>query len=238
IQSILFDILFYTVSALILFVIGPFAYILPQRMVYRVPYYWARLTLWMLRKIAGITIEYKGTPPDISIKPQECVIFACQHESALDVIFPYTILPAFTVVMKKELTYIPFLGVFHNRMQSIFIDRKNGHRSVRSMLDKAKNAFTHHRHILIYPQGHRYPFGAPGPVQGGVFLLYKHLSCRVIPIRLNTGKNWQRKGVFKKPGKVTIEFGDPIEQGLDKQTLIHRLNTFYREQYGIYHHAP
>jgi 1-acyl-sn-glycerol-3-phosphate acyltransferase len=48
-----------------------------------------------------------------------------------------------------------------------------------------------------------------------------NVSC--IPIALNSGNVWPKKGIIKYPGKITISLLKPIKPGLDKDEFIKNL---------------
>ena len=49
----------------------------------------------------------------------------------------------------------------------------------------------------------------------GVVTLYKHLNIKVIPVKLNSGKYWGKNKFLKYPGKITVNFLDPIQPGME-----------------------
>ncbi len=46
-----------------------------------------------------------------------------------------------------------------------------------------------------------------------------------MPAALNSGAHWPKSGIAKKPGKIILEFLDPIEPGFSKQEFISKLET-------------
>ena len=57
------------------------------------------------------------------------------------------------------------------------------------------------------------------PYEIGVFSLYQATGLPVLPVALNSGHVWPRNSWLKYPGRVTVEFLDLIEPGLDRKTL-------------------
>ena len=57
-------------------------------------------------------------------------------------------------------------------------------------------------------------------VEIGVFSLYEATSLPVVPVALNSGHVWPRNSWIKYPGRVTVEFLDPIEPGLDRKSFM------------------
>jgi len=55
-----------------------------------------------------------------------------------------------------------------------------------------------------------------------------NISC--IPIALNSGNVWPKKGIIKYPGKITISLLEPIKPGLNRDEFIENLeNKIYDE---------
>ena len=47
------------------------------------------------------------------------------------------------------------------------------------------------------------------------------ISC--VPIALNSGKVWPKKGIVKYSGKITVSFLKPIKPGLNRDEFIKSL---------------
>ena len=48
-------------------------------------------------------------------------------------------------------------------------------------------------------------------------------TCPVVPVALNSGLFWSRRSFMKRPGRITVEFLDPIPPGLDRRTFMPEL---------------
>ncbi|MBF0248657.1 MAG: 1-acyl-sn-glycerol-3-phosphate acyltransferase, partial [Alphaproteobacteria bacterium] len=63
----------------------------------------------------------------------------------------------------------------------------------------------------------------------GIAALYADLKVPVVPVALNSGLYWRRKGFMKRPGRIVLEVLDPIEPGMDRRqflaTLKERIET-------------
>jgi 1-acyl-sn-glycerol-3-phosphate acyltransferase len=73
---------------------------------------------------------------------------------------------------------------------------------------------------VLFPQGTRVPVGASVnkyPYQAGITALYLACNVKVVPVALNSGIFWEKNKILKKPGKIILEFLEPIEAGLPKQ---------------------
>lgn len=230
IRSVIFDLVFYSLSLIVLLVCCPLIWILPRWFLESVAYLWAKASLYLLHQTVGLKVDFHGFQKVEELTKNGPVIFACQHQSALDVVFPYFILNNFSVVLKKELLYVPLIGLYHLRLGSIFVNRKRGLLSIRHMFKNAQKQISLKRNILIYPEGHRNKPGAKINCQPGVFLLYQKLNCTVIPISLNTGVFWGRRTPFKKPGTINVYIEPAIKPGLTKTEFMNTLNQSFTKK--------
>lgn len=76
---------------------------------------------------------------------------------------------------------------------------------------------------MIFPEGTRVAPGAHRPYLPGIAALYTRLGCRVVPVALNSGVFWARRGFIKRPGRIVVEFLPPIEPGLERRAFIAEL---------------
>jgi 1-acyl-sn-glycerol-3-phosphate acyltransferase len=56
-----------------------------------------------------------------------------------------------------------------------------------------------------------------------VAALYTALDLPVVPVALNSGLFWSRRSFMKRPGRITVEFLEPIPPGLDRRTFMAEL---------------
>ena len=127
---------------------------------------------------------------------------------------------------KKELLKVPFYGWYLTIMSGIKIDRKGGASALKSLIRQAKEYIANGQNIVIFPQGTRTPIGSETskyPYQSGIAALYLSCGVKVVPVALNAGKFWPKQVTKKYPGKITMEFLDPIEPGLKKKEFMTKL---------------
>ena len=107
--------------------------------------------------------------------PKNQVIFAIQHQSIWETIVLANFLPGpISIVMKKELISIPFIGWLFEHAGAIPLDRGKQVQSIKRLLSISKYAIDRGDNIIIYPQGTRVKPGVQKPYLPGVFAL--HLS--------------------------------------------------------------
>ncbi len=86
------------------------------------------------------------------------------------------------------------------------------------MMKEAQVALAEGRSILIFPEGSRMPRGESPPLRSGFAGLYRVLKLPVVPVALDSGRVWPRKGL-KRPGVVTFRFFPPIPPGLPREDV-------------------
>src|SRR4029079_10778880 len=69
--------------------------------------------------------------------------------------------PDASIVAKKELRKLPFVGWFLHRYPMILVDRSAGRQALRQMVDEAKRAVGEGRKVLLFPQGTRQAIDDP-----------------------------------------------------------------------------
>jgi 1-acyl-sn-glycerol-3-phosphate acyltransferase len=169
---------------------------------------WARATLWGLKVFAGIGFEVRGLPPTGP------VLVASKHMSMWDTLALFLVLDRPSIVLKRELLYIPFYGWFLWRAAAIPIDRSARASALRKMSQAAKHALGEGRPLLIFPEGTRKKPGAAPDYKPGVAGLYGMLEVPCVPVALNSGVYWT--SFLKHPGTITLEFLEVIPPGLKR----------------------
>ena len=208
-RSILFNLLSFTWTIAILTLALPLL-LLPMGASYAMALIWIRGNLLLLRFVVGLTHEFRGTPP----APGERVVLAVKHQSAFDTIAFNLAIARPVFVLKRELFFVPLFGWYLWRVGMIAIDRKSGSRAIKSMMRQSRAAIERGQTLLIFPEGTRTAPGAEPHYQPGVAALYSQLGLPVIPVALNTGVYWGRRSFLKRPGRMVIEFLEPIPPGL------------------------
>lgn len=177
--------------------------------------------MWLIRWVAGIRVEVRNADR----LPMGPVLVASKHQSAWETIWFNQFLDTPAIVLKKELTEIPVLGSMINGAGMVPIDREGGAPAIKRMVIDSKAAIADGRPVLIFPQGTRVAPGEDALYHPGVFALYRSIGLPMIPVALNSGLYWSRNAFVKIPGRVIVEFLEPIEPGLDRDTFMDRLQT-------------
>lgn len=219
-RSIGFAIAFYSANLVMTLLLSP-SLLLPFRVVLAAEQTWLRTVLWVIRVAIGISVETRGREN----LPDRPVILAVKHQSAWDTLGLSRLHTEAAIVLKRELTWIPFWGWYLIRMGMIPIDRARGTAALRDLVAAAKRRIDAGRSVLIFPQGTRTPPGAKRPYLPGVAALYTALDVPVVPVALNSGMFWPRRRFIKWPGIVTVEYLAPIAPGLPRREFMKELET-------------
>ena len=179
---------------------------------------WARFNRFCARWILGIRTRVEGPVPRGS------VIVALKHQSMFDTTEIPLIVRFPATVMKNELRRIPLWGKLTEVYGIIPVDREGGGAALRKMMRAAEEAVAEGRPIVIFPEGTRVAPGQRPPLQPGFAGLYRALKLPVVPVALDSGRLWPRKGP-KRPGVVTFRFGEPIPAGLPRSEIESRVHA-------------
>ncbi len=121
IRSLLFTAWLYLAMACVAIGLSP-ALLMPHGYAMGVIKIWARVTLFGLRWIAGIKVEFRG----LEHRPSGRTLLAGKHQGMLDIVIPFVMLDDPCMVMKQELMPLPFIGWFAGKTKMIAVDRSAG----------------------------------------------------------------------------------------------------------------
>jgi 1-acyl-sn-glycerol-3-phosphate acyltransferase len=217
-RSLAFNLGFVLVTA-VLGVLALPLLLAPRRVVMRFGRFWAGCVLALLKTTVGLDGEVRGLD---KLPPGPCLI-AAKHQSAWDALILPVVLGDPAVVIKRELLWVPFYGWYAARAGSIAIDRGGGAAALRRLLRAARVAAAAGRPIVIFPEGTRTAPGRKLPYQPGVAALYQALAVPLVPAAVNSGLFWGRRSFWKRPGRITLQFLDPIPPGRPRRALMAEL---------------
>ena len=215
-RSLLFYLVFY--SASVYFVLGSVvAMVIRPSWVRRFPDGWARFHRSSLRLLLGIRVRETGE------KMPGAVLYALKHESFFEAIDLPAALDFPVPLGKEELYRIPGWGRAAKAYGSVMVRRDLGAKGLRLMLAEAREFIGTGRPLAIFPEGTRVPHGQRPPLQAGFAGLYKLLGLPVVPVAVNSGPLYHR--LWKRPGTITVHFGEPIEPGLPREEVEARVHA-------------
>jgi len=215
-RSLAFYVVFYAGS--VFFVLGAVAAaaVAPPRVRY-FPDSWARFHRGCLRVLVGIRVRETGS------RPPGAALYAYKHESFFEAIDLPASLDHPVPFGKEELFAIPGWGPALRAYGSVSVARGEGAKALRAMLTDARRFIASGRPLAIFPEGTRVPHGTRPPLQSGFAGLYKLLGLPVVPVAVDSGLLYHRW--WKRPGTITLHFGEPIESGLPREEIEARVHA-------------
>jgi 1-acyl-sn-glycerol-3-phosphate acyltransferase len=218
VRSVVFNVAFY-LNLLVHFIAAIPTLVMPRRAILAVAKFWGRTSLWLLRGICGITVEWRG----LEKIPQGPLLVASKHQSLWET---FALLPLFddpAFILKRELLWIPFFGWYAWKAGMIPVNRGKRSLALAEMTVRGREELSRNRQIVIFPEGTRRAPGAEPSYKYGIVHLYAETGTRCLPIALNSGLFWPRRSFLRYPGTVVVEVLDPIAPGLDKPAFAERL---------------
>ena len=156
--------------------------------------------------------------------PKEKYFVASAQQSMFETFALQAVLDYPVFILKKELLKIPIFGLYLKKIKSIEIVRGTTTKDNLSFFDKVASIVkSENRPLLIYPQGTRTKVDEKVPFKKGVGRIYENLNISCVPIALNSGNIWPKRGMIKYPGKITISLLEPIKPGLGRDEFIKKL---------------
>lgn len=194
-------------------------WLLPYRWIAKVGRHWGKINLRALELICGLGYQVQG---EENLPSSSCIVI-CKHQSAWESIALQVLLPPeHTWILKRELLWIPFFGWALAVYRPIAIDRGNAYRSVRKLLDRGKYWLDKGRWVVVFPEGTRVAAGKRKPYRKGGATLAQKTGYPILPIAHNAGVFWRRRDFRKRPGKITLVIGKPLDPTGLSSDEIHR----------------
>jgi 1-acyl-sn-glycerol-3-phosphate acyltransferase len=223
-RSIVFNVLFY-VNIIVRMIIALPAIVLPYSVMLAVLRSYARSSLWLLRVVCGIKVEWRGRE---KIPSGACLV-ACKHQSLWETFALYVILDDPTFVLKRELMWLPLFGWLARKSGMIPIDRGGRTTALARMVARARAEIARSRQIVVFPEGTRLAPDAEPRYMPGIAYLYSETDLACVPVALNSGLFWPRRSWLRYHGTVLVEVLDPIAPGLDRRAFLAQLQNVLEE---------
>jgi 1-acyl-sn-glycerol-3-phosphate acyltransferase len=217
-RSLAYNLAFY-INVTVLMILGLPCMFAGRRGVIFMARLWASISVWLLERICGLRVEYRG----VENIPTGGYIIAAKHQSYLETFAMLKYSPDFAIVLKKQLLWLPLFGLYLAVSRQIAIDRARGRNALAQIIAQAGPVLRSGRQVYIYPEGTRRAPGASPNYKGGVAALYAETGAPCLPVALNTGLFWGRRGFRRRPGVAVIQYLPPIPPGLDHETFATRL---------------
>ena len=218
-RSLAFNLAFYVATTAIALLGLPA--LASRRGVIRVAQFWGRTVLWLLRVVGGTRVEFRG----LENIPKGPLLVAAKHQSSLETLALTLPFADFAYVLKRELMWIPVIGWYLGRGGMVPIDRSKGAKTMPALNAAAVAAVGEGRQLIIFPEGTRRPAGAPPAYKQGASHLYTALGVPCLPVALNSGLYWRRRGFRRMPGTTVIEFLPVVPPGLPRMEFLAQVQS-------------
>ncbi|MFM5908414.1 MAG: lysophospholipid acyltransferase family protein [Novosphingobium sp.] len=213
-RSLAFYLAFYLGSFLLALVSVPTSF-LDQRHMAWLGEIWARWHRWCTRNLLGVRIVIEGTVPTGK------VIVAGKHESFFEAIDLPNLLDRPVPFAKSELLDIPLWGKVGEAYGMVRVERDQGAKALRAMMQQARAFGEQGRPLVIFPEGTRVQAGDCPPLRSGFAGIYKLLGLPVVPMAVKSSHVYHRW--IKRSGTITVRFGETIPAGLPRDEIEERV---------------
>ncbi|MBK9253628.1 MAG: 1-acyl-sn-glycerol-3-phosphate acyltransferase [Proteobacteria bacterium] len=219
--------LFFTFGYGVLFcIVAP---VLPFRARFMLARIWAGTLLLALKVICRLDYRVEGAEN----LPAEASIALVKHSSSWETFAQAWLLPPQAWVLKRELTWIPFVGWGIRLLRGIAIDRGAGGAAVRQMIEQGRDRLAAGIWIVVFPEGTRMAPGETRRYGVGGAAVATETGALVVPVAHNAGYFWPRRGLMKKPGTIRVVIGKPIvTRGRDPREINEEAQRFIEANSG------
>jgi len=169
----------------------------------RVATVWLGQMMGAARVILGLRVEIRGTPP-----AGDCLI-AAKHQSFLDILALAHVSPRRAFVMKRAVLNVPIMGWFARKVGCIPIDRAKGKDALKQIITEVETAMASPDglgQLVFYPEGTRTRPGTSLPYKHGVGSIQRATGLPIVPVAVNCGMFWPKRGFPIRGGTAVIEF--------------------------------
>lgn len=186
---------------------------------------------WIFYALAGRALDVKiDVEGEEHLNTRPAVLMA-NHQSILDVLVIGRLMPKQTAIMaKKSLQFSP-LGPFMSMSGTIFVDRGNNAKAIRSIEIAGKHMTLTKTSLWMFPEGTRSLSKEPDmlPLKKGGFHLALNAGIPITPIVIENYWHLYRKGVFE-PGVIKVRVLPPISTTGLTAADVGTLSTNIRDQ--------
>jgi 1-acyl-sn-glycerol-3-phosphate acyltransferase len=220
--------LVFTLFYAVFFVIA--GLVLPYRARFALARFWGRVLLAALRGMCRLGYRVEGAE---NLPSTGSHVVLMKHSSSWETFAQAVILPPQAWVLKRELTWIPFVGWGIRQLRAIAIDRGAGGRAVRQLIDQGRARLAEGMWVVVFPEGTRMPPGQTRRYGVGGAALASEAGTLVIPVAHNSGYFWPRRGWLKRPGSIRVVIGAPIPAaGRDPREINAQAQAFIEANSG------
>ena len=163
------------------------------------------------RRVEGLEHIEKGKP----------YVIVINHQSMADIMMLYLVPMIFRWVSKREVYRIPFIGRFLMLHGDIAIDRKQGSKAMRKVMEQGEMWLGRGVSVAMFPEGTRSKDGEIHRFKAGAFALAKDAGVAILPVIMDGSAsmmkpskmiNWRNEFVIRVLPPVTAERVAATEQ--------------------------
>jgi 1-acyl-sn-glycerol-3-phosphate acyltransferase len=178
---------------------------LPFRRRFALARAYAASVLWVLKWSCGLDYRIEG-----AALPPGAHIALWKHSSSWETMAMMVVFPRQVWVLKRELLWIPVVGLAVRQMHAIAIDRKAGGSAVSQVVEQGQQRLSDGNWVMVFPEGTRMAAGETRRYGVSGTLLASAADRLIVPVAHNAGSYWPRRGLMKKPGTVRVVIGNPV----------------------------
>lgn len=186
----------------------------------RYPKQWAAglLRAW------GIRLEVEGLH---HVPRGERLVILCNHQSYIDVVALFHVLPELPVFLaKKELSRVPLFGRAMHALGHVFVDRGKHDKAIEA-IEAAADKLRPGSPVVVFPEGTRTRRPVIQPFKKGAFHLARAAKAPILPVGIvGSHEAWPRGTAAPVPGTVKLRIGEVISasdvQSMPLDALIER----------------
>lgn len=169
--------------------------------------------------------------------PKKPAIFVANHQSAFDIPLLGALCNGYPHVWLVMEYYIhkPILGFFIRRM-FVSVDQSSSAKAARSLMQILRFLNGHKRHLLIFPEGGRYPNGVHR-FFAGFAIIARKTKRPVVPVFMpNNGKIYPPHSFLVHSYPVIAVIGESFFCGDDEsdEVFVERIRSWFLEQQKKY----
>ena len=165
------------------------------------------LITWWLKMTCGIEVVVTGFE---NIPNGPCVVIS-NHQSSWETFFLQRMLKPASVIVKRELLWIPLFGWALSLSKPIAIRRSQPVAALRQVLKQGRDSLARGNKVIIYPEGSRSLAGELKSYKSSAAALAKSEHVPILPIVHNAGDCWPAHRFTKNSGTIRLKIGKPID---------------------------
>jgi 1-acyl-sn-glycerol-3-phosphate acyltransferase len=173
---------------------------------------WAPGLIWC----AGAKLDVRGLENVDFSRPH---VFVANHISTIDIPVVFAAIPVnLRFIIKKELTYAPFVGLFAWATGMVFVDRQE-RKGALAVVKRVGSLSAEGQSVVAFPEGTRNRGERLLPFKKGVFAAAYHAGVPIVPVAIDGSREVMPPPSWAlRPGTIRVAIGRPIQTaGLSRQ---------------------